>query len=366
MQCGMIFISRCLVACLLGCAIVLAGCRKQEGGSADATGDTSITGKPSDPPVTIKPEWKPDVTYMMRMESEQTWQLPAFGGGRGNQRQTNNAPMETAFAQEYSLKVTNAGDGQRGLEMEVIGIELQAGRGAETWVNFDSQNRAAPREPNPTVEALEKLVGGKLRFLVGPDSRVLSVEGTREFFQRMDAPADSGGRATRQRGGGMFAGALLSRMYSEDVFKQMVEVAGAPPGAMKIGESWPVTREAAAPVIGKLVVTTTNTLRGWQNHAGVKCARVEFTGVIAMNSAATTNAGFRMEIQDGMVSGHYWFDPELGFSRETVMDQAYKVSVPASGGRGTNNPARTNAPGGFSSPVKQRVTVKLMEARRGA
>ncbi len=354
-------IARWFLVFLLAGVVFVGGCRKPNGGGAEAKGEASLAGRPTDPPVALKPEWKPGVTYLMRLESQQTSQLPAFGGGRGNQRQTNNAPVETMFAQEYSLKVTNADGGRRGLEMEVTGVELQAGRGEETWINFDSQNRAAPRDANPMVEALEKLVGGRLRFLVGADGQVLNVDGTKELFQRMDSQADSGGRANRQRGGG-----LLSRFYSEDVFKQMVEVAGAPPGAVKIGESWPVTRETAAPMIGKLTVFTTNTLLGFQSRDGVRCARVEFTGVIAMSSATTTNTGFRMEIQDGVVSGHYWFDPELGLSRETIVDQVYKVSVPAFGGRGTNDAARTNAPGGFAAPVKQRVTVKVMEVRRGA
>src|SRR5687768_2087525 len=105
------------VSLIAACAISLTGCKP---GNRNAAKEPKISGSPSDAPVTIEPKWVSGQRYVMRMESSQSYELPNFGGGRGGGQPTNNPPLESTFAQEYSLIVTNAGDGQRGIEMEIL------------------------------------------------------------------------------------------------------------------------------------------------------------------------------------------------------------------------------------------------------
>lgn len=341
-------------------ATLLVGCNKKSGDAAsNSSKETAITGKPTDAPVAITPAWKSGNKYAMRLERTQTGRLGPMGMGGRRGQQANDAPVETVYAQEYTLTITNAADGKRGAELEITGIELQSGRGEETLINYDSQNKAAPREQgNPIstaiVGALDKLVGGKVRYLLGEDGKVQKVDGIDELFARADG--------TNTQRGPFAPSRFLRNAISEDTFKQMVEISGAPGKDVKVGESWPFSRKLDAPIIGKLSIDITNTLRGWQEHEGKKCARVEFTGVVT-GSGGTNGPGGRVSLSDGQVAGHYWYDPEIGLSRELQMNQSYTVHASGVGG-GRNNPnAGTNS---FSVPVKESVSMKLLEMKPGA
>ena len=353
--------------------VLLSACREKKGAAAGR--EAKITGRPSDAPVVIEPKWAAGQRYVMRMESSQSYQLPDFaamgrGGGAGAAG-TNNPPLENNFALEYGLVVTNAPDHQRGLELEILAVEMVTARGDQELANYDSRNKVAPRN-GPMTDVFDKLIGGKIYGLVGADNKVVKVEGLNELLDRVDPAAGPNAGPGRGAGaGGMGGGGMVRGMYNEDTFKQLIEMAGAPPKAVRVGESWPYTRETEAPIIGKLTVTTTNTLRGWQEHEKQKCARVEFTGAIifSTNAAASPLAAF-IKLQDGVVAGHYWFAPDLGIPVETVLQQnmIINLTVPNMGGqrrRGNNPPdgATTNATQSFSAPMRQNISVKLLEIK---
>jgi len=77
------------------------------------------------------------------MESDQSTEAPNMQAARGGQPQKATVKMENRFAQEYALTATNAADGNRGLEMEILAIELEAGSG-DQMMNYDSRNKVAP------------------------------------------------------------------------------------------------------------------------------------------------------------------------------------------------------------------------------
>jgi hypothetical protein len=342
--------------------VPLTACKKN---ASAAKEESKITGSPSDPPVAIAPKWNAGQRYIMRMDSAQSYQLPNLGGGRGRGNQdTNNAPLESTFAQEYSLVVTNAADGQRGIEMEILAIELLAARGDQEFVNYASRNKIA-RQGGAVTEIFDQLIGGKIYYLVSAENKVVKVEGVKEFFDRLEPTPDAAGDARRGLAGG--AG-MLRNVYNEDMFRQLIEMAGAPPNSVRVGETWTSTRDAGAPMIGKLVVSTTNTLRGWQEHEAKKCARVDFSGTITLgtNVAANPMAAF-MSLENGTVVGHYWFAPEIGIPIETVLEQNMTMSIVNMGGqfRRTNNTANanTNTPARISAPIHQSVSLKLLEIK---
>jgi len=321
-------------AAILCCALALiTGCKKKEGGAASA-GEAKITGSPSDPPVAIVAKWTAGQRYIMRMESAQTMQLPNIFGGRGpGAGGTNNPPVENNFAQEYALTVTNAADNNRGLEMEILTIELQAGRGDQQQINYDSQNKVT-RDAGPMTDAFDKMIGGKIYFLVSPESKVLKVEGIKELFDRIDSPADPANANTGARGAGRGGSAILRGVYNEDLFKQLIEMAGAPPNAVHVVESWDYSRDVTAPMVGAMTVAVTNTLRGWQEHDKRKCARVEFTGSITSSgNGGASPLGIRLAIDDGKVSGRYWYAPYIGMALETIIDQNYTMTMSGMAGR---------------------------------
>jgi hypothetical protein len=338
------------------------GC-KRNSSDGSAPKDSKITGKPTDPAVAITPTWKPGNKYLMRLERAQVMPLPGGGGRRGPLAnaggEQNNAPLEVSYAQEYTLVITNADGAKRGIELEITGIELQTSRGEEVWINYDSQNKAAPKaQSNPmltaVVAALDRLIGGKVHYLLTADGTVEKIEGVNEFIARADGT--NTGRA--------FAPSMiLKQALNEDTFRQMVEFNGAPKSDVKIGDSWPYSRDVNAPNVGKLNVSVSNTLKGWQQHEGVNCARVEFAGTITSSGGATNRAmgGARINIKDGKVNGHYWYDPAIGLAREMQLKSTYTIN--ASGpARGTNSTS-TNQ---FTAPVTDSTSMKLIEVKPAA
>ena len=352
--------SRMMFAALC-CATVLTACKRNNGAAAN---EPKITGSPSDAPVAIAPKWTAGLRYLMRLESSQSIQLPNFmGGGRGGAggADAKNPPMQTSFAQDYALVVTNAADGLRGIELEILGLELVAARGDQELVNYDSRNKVAP-QGGPMTGLFDQMIGGKIYYLLGADNKVVKVEGVQELIDRAEPPA---GPAAANGGG------MLRNIYTEDLFKQLVEMAGSPPVSVRVGESWTDVREANAPTLGTLVVTTTNTLRGWQEHAEKKCARVEFTGTVALSTnAAASPLGGLVKLQGGTVEGHYWFAPDPGLPIETVFTQNITITFPNFGGgqpRRANNGAGAAGGAGaapdLSAPMHQSISLKLVETK---
>ena len=253
--------------------------------------------------------------------------------------------------------------------MEILAFELVAARGDQEFINYDSGNKVAPGN-GPMTDLFDKLIGGKIYYLVAPDSTVVRVEGVKELFDRVEPPADaSAGTAPSRRGGATGGAAMLRSAYNEDVFRQMIELAGAPPNSVRFGENWTTTRETSAPIIGKLTITTTNTLRGWQEHEGRRCARVEFTGTVAFGTNTGPLAAF-MKLEGGSVTGRYWFSPDLGIPVETIFDQEMTLRMSNFGagqGRrprdGTAAETATNAPVSIATPMRQNISVKLVEVK---
>jgi hypothetical protein len=342
------------LALAVSCAVIANGCKKSE--QTTARQEPKITGSPSDPPVSLLPVWKPGQRYVTRMESAQTMEMPAAAVGRG--RQTDGQPVliENNFAQEYSLVVTNAPDGNRGLEMEILAIEIQAG-GAGQTINYDSRNPVV-RDGGPMGEAFDKMIGGRLRVLATPQNKVLKVEGLEELFARLDSPGDANPQRAARRGVGRgVANGMLRGMYNDEIVKQMIEFSSGIPDTVRVGQSWPVNREVPQPGIGTLMLSMTNTFRGWQEHDGRKCARVEFVGTIASKGdvSAEPNPGpGGISILSGTMAGHYWFAPELEMAVETTIQQNYTIRSGANSG---------NAAFTFTAPVRQNVSLRLLEVK---
>lgn len=350
----------CLYSFTILCVSLLftTGCGQAPRGE-QSTKDTPVTGKPSDAPVELKAQWKPGNRYVMRMEMEQSSTFQ-FG--------PRPATQDTSFGQDYALSVTNTTDGLRGLELEILALNIESSYGDNTVLRYDSLNKVTPNE-GPGVDAFDKIIGGKIRFLMNAENQVTKVDGLKELMDRVDAaPAGGGGGRRGGRGGlGMMAG-VLRGSFTVDYFKQILDVHGLPSKPVQIGETWTTQKEVPAPMVGTLLVNTTNVLKGWQQREGKKCARIEFTGSITTKpgKADPTPWGGTMKIEDGRVTGTTWFAPEIGLSVETVVAQNYNLTGTRPNiaqRRGTNaSRAVTNAtPEKFTSPMRQNITLKLVE-----
>jgi len=351
----MSFLTRAVLAPL--CLVLsFTACKKSNDASTQKESkESKITGSPSDAAISLKPTWPAGKRYVMRMESDQSTEMPNMQASRDGQPQKATMRIENKFAQEYALVATNAAGGNRGLEMEILAVELETGTGNQ-MMNYNSRNNKVAPTGGAMGEALDQLIGGKIRYLLTPENKVLQVEGIDELIQRMEVPAAGNAGGGRGR---TAARAMAQSIFNEEVLKQMVEFAGMPSRAVRIGESWTDAREIKVPTIGALVMTTTNTLRGWQERDGRKCARVDFTGTVSSKTDDTTNAiGIQMQMESGTIAGQYWFAPEVGLATDTEVDQNYKVRIAGmpQAGRNADNTFKD-----MNLSVQQHVAVKLLE-----
>jgi len=348
------------------------GCGKATRNSSGAP-EPKITGKPSDPPVSLQVNWQPGSRYVMRMEMKENSDA---GRGRGQGR---GGSQQTSLAHEYAVIVTNAPEsGKRGLDVELLSIEVEETMGGRTLLTYDSQNRVVGTGGNPAAEALARMIGGRIRFLVDADNKVLAEQGMNDLLARANQPGTNnttqGGRFGGGGGNRGFAsggGGIVARQGGAlENFKQMLALSVLPQGEFRVGDTWPAQFEITAGGPRPIVVAGTNLFRGWQEHERKKCARIEFTGTVggeqATNSAGSGNfrggrrgGGGMMMLSQGTISGVCWIDPGSGLPTEVSVEQALTRSG-AFGGRGrqgTNGPAQS-----FSAQQRQTFSVKLIES----
>lgn len=306
--------------------------------------ESPITGKPSDPPVDLAIAWKTGQRYLMSLEMSQSC---------GYRVRTNTAPMETALTQDYAVNVTDATGGNRNLELEILGFTLETTSAGRIVMNFDSL-KAASSEGNAVAQALGKLVGGRVRYIVSADNKIISSDGVKELAARAGS-ATAGTTATRPV-------IVARRHFNADGLKQMVELGGPPPGPLRIGTKWTVERDINAGIHGTFRLVTTNTFAGWQLRDKVNCARINITGTVSATTvtglSAAASAIGSMKISHGKLTGTSWINPSLGVPVETTFNATYDapVIVPPSRRDSTAETISTTI-----SPARLGLSIKLTE-----
>jgi hypothetical protein len=353
---------------IIGLLLVpLAGCSKSGGAK---TKEFPITGKPSDAPVDLKARWQPGKRYVIRMELTRGSEVR-----RANQRQP--LPREDRLAQEVAITVTNGPQGNLGLELELLALELEIVQGERTLVQYATHNEVVSATGNPAIESLEKLIGGRLYYLLSPENKVLRMEGMKEFMERAEGRAPSStavGKPPQPR-----RTSTVRSYYNPDSLRAILDLSGMPDKPVRIGDSWPVQREAGPTPGpgGALIVNATYTLKGWQEHEQKRCARIDITGTLAPKTGNTpARQGVSSPLEKSKVTGQCWLDPVLEFPIETALDQSYTVnSVVAQLRQGTNAPVQTRQgtnsppqgqgtnvpPQKVSSSARQTLSIKLVE-----
>lgn len=354
------------LAALASLAALLAGCNKSN--STGRKAEEPVTGSKSDPPVEMKAEWKSGKRYTFHLDLVLNTEMPA--GRRGNPNAGPLRQMETALGQDYTITVTNTEpDGRRGLQLEIHALSMDIASGDTYVMNYDSENPGVGLSDTALTDQLQKMIGGKLRYQISADNKVMRMEGFQELMDRQSGANRTG------RGQGAPAG-LIGRIYSPQFFRQLVELTGLPPESVRIGDSWPVKREMTTGGMGNLMMDITSTFRGWQKHDNRNCALLEFRGAIAPKSDATPPAnstnrtsdvrrliravtappGNPFNIETGTITGRSWFDPALGFTAETTLNQTLTTRGSIRRTQGTNLVASLT-----TNTTHQTVWIKLLD-----
>lgn len=116
-------------------------------------------------------------------------------------------------------------------------------------------------------------------------------------------------------------------------------------------------------MFGNLAMNYDFTFKRWEMHGKRNCARLEFSGVVT-STPDTKPSPTGMTINDlhGSFSGTSWFDPEIGKTIDTTMNQDISMTIrlPMSqlGIRGAAGQMQT-----LTNQVTQVQTIKLSSVK---
>lgn len=317
---------------------LLAGCSK-----SSSPKEPPVTGKRNDPPIELRGEWKPGWRYHMRLEHSDT-----------TVTQGEADPHEVSLAHEYAVTVTNVmPNGNRGLEVEFLSLEMQRSKGTTYTLVYDSATDKPMVDEHRYGEALNNMIGRRVRYLLSPSNTVLRIDGQKDL---LPAPLPRAPANTNTAGSGPVDPAAaappprspldrrraqvvsnLRDIFDNDYLKLLVELDGLPPGPVRVGDTWPWQRQLSAKPVGRLFVDATNSFRGWQARGQTNCARLEATGTISgrpralnvlrvLTGAAPlppTNAPAGPAVANAKFTGLIWFNPDLGLPIDRQLHHSF-------------------------------------------
>ena len=288
-----------LIGATLALSLALAGCNQ-----SGKLGESSTFKTPSGP-VELKLKWPQGERIVQDMDLKQTSEISIPG-------QPSPMEQDTTMGMQYGLTVLQATpDGGREVEMEFLSARMKTTRAGRTMLDYDSTRKSTSGRPSPLDGIYGKIVGSKIRFFLDATNGVERIEGVDEMMSRLQAgatPADL---------------APLKSIYTEGYFKQlMLANQYMPSKPVQPGDTWPVQIEVPVGMMGNLVLDYDFTFKSWEMHDKRNCARLEFSGTL--KSTPDTNAspnGMSFNILGGDFSGISWFDPDIGETIDTTLNE---------------------------------------------
>jgi hypothetical protein len=233
-------------------------------------------------------------------------------------------PMNQSGRQSQSFTVTVERERESGgheLAVEITGLKIESSLGGNPVLQFDSKSDPKDDAGNPTAALLRPIANAKFRILTRANGKVDAVQGLKEVFAKMSGSSNP------------LLASLTNSLISEDAVKQMGIVPHWFPGKpVKPGDQWPVRYEMAAGLLGRINVSQTMTLKGWEEKQGRSYVLIETKGYLSSSPAAagTTNL-FSITSLSGDTKGRIWFDPELGALVESNEERNLRLKMKAMG-----------------------------------
>ena len=292
--------------------VLLSGCSKPKkpssssGGSADASATAATA---SDGPVDMKIKWATGKTFAMRMDFDMDTEMKV-------PNQPDPVKQNIKLTQNFNLGALKKLDnGGWELQLEFENETLDVLMGGRSVLTFDSNENPAQETNNPVAPILRAMVGAQLQYFTDASGKVEKMGGVDDLMKRVTAAGTQ-----QQRG-------MFQQMFSEDTLKRYGSFSEALPNRIvNIGESWTQKNDIVS-TIGTLTMDLDYTFKNWEQHGDRKCAHVEATGTIATKTVSAANVGAAVEVQNGKITGEFWFDPELGMIVDVHNDQDMTLKI---------------------------------------
>ncbi len=291
--------------------VLLSGCSKPKktetppGGSADATSAAVA----SDAPVDMKIKWAAGKTFVMRMDMTMNTEMKV-------PNQPDPVKQDVTLAQNFNLSALNKLDnGGWELQLEFENETMDVSMGGRSVLSFDSSENPAQETNNPVAPILRAMIGTRLQYYTDASGKVEKMGGVDELMKRVTASA-------KPQQVGMF-----QQMFSEDTLKRYGSFSQALPNRIvNVGESWSMKDDIVS-TIGTLAMDMKYTFKNWEQHGDRKCAHVVADGDISSKTASAANVGAVVEVQNGKITGDFWFDPNLGMIVDVHNNQDMTLKI---------------------------------------
>jgi len=329
-----------LTAVALALSLSWVGCNKS--GKLNKPSDLKAPGGP----VELKPKWPLGEHIVQDMDMKMNMELSIPG---------RPAPMkqDMTLGQEYGLAVLKeTPDGGHEVEMEFLNARMSIAMGGKT-MDYDSAKKTSADKANPMANMFEKLVGSKIQYFLDASNEVERIEGVDELENRLSSGSQADGLAP-----------FRESMFSKGRFKQIMSANRfMPPKPVQPGDTWPNTQSFEMGPLGTMTMDFNSTFQSWEMHGKRNCARIESQGSI--KSTPGTNAtptALSMTISEGDFTSVSWFDPELGITIDTTLNEDIKMvmNIP------TNQRGKAGAAGQMqtiTNQMKQVITIKLVSVK---
>jgi hypothetical protein len=303
-----------LVSLATVAGVLLSGCSKPKkpatpSDSGDASSATAAAA--TDGPVDMKIKWVAGKTFAMRMEMNMDTEMKV-------PNQPDPVKQNIKLTQNFNLGgIKKLDNGGWELQLEFENETLEVLLGGRSVLTFDSNENPAQETNNPVAPILRAMVGAQLQYYTDASGKVEKMGGVDDLMKRITAAGTE-----RQRG-------MFQQMFSEDTLKRYGSFSEALPNRIvNIGESWSQKNDIVS-TIGTLTMDMNYTFKNWEQHGDRKCAHVEAAGTIATKTVTAANVGAAVEVQNGKITGDFWFDPELGMIVDVhnTQDMTLKITT---------------------------------------
>ena len=329
--------NRIFTATALALSLSWMGCNKS------SKLDTPSTSTPTTGAVELKLKWPLGEHIVQDMDMKQTMEISMAA---------QPAPIKQSMTmgQEYGITVLKANpDGGHELEMEFLRARMSMTMAGKTMMEFDSAKKSSPGDKvNEAADVFGKIVGAKIRYFLNASNEVERLEGIDEMVNRLTSGAQGSAMAP------------IKSMFNEGYFKQLMsQNRFMPTNAVQIGDTWPVHTEFPMAPLGVMVMDFNFTFKSWELHGKRNCARLEFQGTIKSKPDPDASpSAMSVSSLDGTVSGTSWFDPDLGITIDTSMNQDMNMVM--------NMPMNQGAAGSklvMTNQMNQVITIKLVSVK---
>lgn len=271
----------------------------------------------NDDQVTLRWKLKQGDSLRYRMTQDQTTESEMMG-----EKETHSGFV----LRESVTAVAPDGVATVGVKYEAAKLE-STGMGAMSYDSTRTGDAAKKNDPK-LAKIFEPMLQAQLSMKLEPSGRVVEMKGLQEMLDKSFGPVTSSG--------GMDVASILKDAFNDDAVKRLVEINVFPTEPISPGKKW--HREAAQklPMMGNLKLDIENTFVGVEEHAGVRCAKIQLGGTMKLEPVADARMPMQASMDSTSISGTMFFDLEKGrlveVETNTEMDMHLSAGGEASAG----------------------------------